>query len=148
MGKNNECEDKKPTLIEVVKKTGEKSLRIESLPSPSKVRSPKNDVEAIKMIDLGQKLIELGIKYVGPKLSYDEKSILQTLSSSVVAKILSKRQVSISPPESESCAHHSPRQNQSTSTSSRNKRRPFNSRSPSPSYKRERFVKTFKLKSV
>ena len=147
-GKNNECEDIKPTLIEVVKKTGEKSLRIESLPSPSKVRSPKNDVEAIKMIDLGQKLIELGIKYVGPKLSYDEKSILQTLSSSVVAKILSKRQVSISPPESESCAHHSPRQNQSTSTSSRNKRRPFNSRSPSPSYKRERFVKTFKLKSV
>ena len=125
-------------------KRSEKSSKIGTLPSPSTIKSPRNDLEAIRMIDLGQKLIELGTQYVGPQLSYDEKNILHTLTSSIVAKIFTKRQVSLPPPGSEFNGHHSPsRHSYSSSSSSRSRRRPFNSRSPSPKYKRERFVKTF-----
>ena len=146
-GRNNECEDIKPAVVDVVPKRSEKSSKSGTLPCPSTIKNPKNDVEAMKMIEIGQKLIELGTQYIGPQLSYDEKNILHTLSSSIVAKIITKRQVSLPPPGSESNGHHhhSPsRHSHSSSSSSRSRRRPFNSRSPSPKCKRERFVETLK----
>jgi len=138
-GRNNECEDVKPTVVEVVTRRNEKSPKTGTLPSPSNINNPKNDVEAIKMLELGQKLLELGTQYIGPQLSFDEKNILHTLKSSIVAKILTKRQVSLPPQGRELNGHHSPaRHSHSSSSSSRSRRRPFNSRSPSPKYKRER----------
>ena len=44
------------------------------LPSAESVRRPQTQAEAIKMIELSQKLLELGLQFVGQQLSQEVRN--------------------------------------------------------------------------
>ena len=134
VGLNNECRDMKPNIerIRIDSRRddggfgrGRSSKREGGLPAPSSVQQPKNDDEAIKMISLAKKLLEVGAGYVGPKLSNHESTLLSLTTQSMISKILTKRRISLPQPSSSNSNGQSSRLQNSKSPSphsSRNKR--------------------------
>jgi len=127
-------EDVKPVVVGRV--FAESKTREGGLPSLESLKEPKNEEDAIKMIQLGEKMLTLGFEYSGSRLNHNEKSVLGTCLSAIISKILIKRGM-------KSNGHHSPpreKKQQEVTPSLGNKRsRDRNSRSPSPhQIKRER----------
>jgi len=131
-------EDVKPVVVGRVVVNGDRKERRGGLPSPETVKAPQNEEEAIKMIELGEKLLTMGLEFSGSRLNHNEKSILGSCLSTIVTKILDKRGMK----PGRSSGHHSPPRDrrQSGNMQPVQKRpRQRNSRSPSPPLvKRER----------
>jgi len=107
------------------------------LPSVESLKAPKNEEEAIKLIQLGEKMLSLGFEFSGSRLNHNEKSVLGTCLSAIMSKILAKR--GMQPVNTN--GHHSPPRGRRQSENTRVQKRPRerNSRSPSPhQVKRER----------
>ena len=69
-GRNRSFEEQKPVVVDVVRgkqRGGDKG----GLPSAESVRRPQTQAEAVKMIELSQKLLELGLQFVGQQLSQE-----------------------------------------------------------------------------
>ena len=69
-GRNRSFEEQKPVVVDVVRgkqRGGDKG----GLPSAESVRRPQTQAEAGKMIELSQKLLELGLQFVGQQLSQE-----------------------------------------------------------------------------
>ena len=128
----------KPVVVGRVVVNGDRKERKGGLPSPETVKAPQNEEEAIKMIELGEKLLTMGLEFSGSRLNHNEKSILGSCLSTIVTKILDKRGMK----PGRSSGHHSPPRDrrQSGNMQPVQKRpRQRNSRSPSPPLvKRER----------
>ena len=107
------------------------------LPSVESLKTPKNEEEAIKLIQLGEKMLTLGFEFSGSRLNHNEKSILGTCLTAIVSKILVKRGMR---PMATNGHHSPPRERRpSESTMVQKRSRDRNSRSPSPRpVKRER----------
>ena len=75
-GRNRSFEEQKPVVVDVVRGkqlqrgSGDKG----GLPSAESVRRPQTQAEAIKMIELSQKLLELGLQFVGQQLSQEVRN--------------------------------------------------------------------------
>ena len=128
-------EDVKPVVVGRVFAEGKQKRG--GLPSVESLKAPKNEEEAIKLIQLGEKMLTLSLEFSGSRLNHNEKSILGTCLTAIVSKILVKRGMQPGQPN----GHHSPprikRQSESTAVQKRTRER--NSRSPSPYVvKRER----------
>ena len=143
-GKNADSLDEKLTVVErVVRGTEERgpgrvggSGRV-SLTSLSSLQTPTDQQEALKMISIAEKLLENGIEYLRPQLNSQEFRLMKMTTSSVFTKLLSKRKETTN-------GHDSPREQSRSENSSGQRRRSFDSRSPSqsaslpPPVKRER----------
>ena len=104
------------------------------MPSVEALKAPKNEEDAIKMIQLGEKLLSMGFEFSGSRLKNNEKSVLGTCLSAIVSKILVKKGLRAN-------GHHSPpRERRQLDSNVVHKRsRDKKSRSPSPHpVKRER----------
>eukprot|EP00092_Neocalanus_flemingeri_P015622 GFUD01016910.1.p1 GENE.GFUD01016910.1~~GFUD01016910.1.p1 ORF type:complete len:552 (+),score=129.19 GFUD01016910.1:89-1744(+) len=125
-------EDIKPVVVGRVFADGKH--RGGGLPSLESLKAPKTEEDAIKMIQLGEKMLSLGFEFSGSRLNHNEKSVLGTCLTTIVSKILEKRGMKAN-------GHHSPpRERRQTENNGVQKRsRDRNSRSPSPHpVKRER----------
>ena len=70
-GRNRSFEEQKPVVVDVVRGKQWGSGDKGGLPSAESVRRPQTQAEAIKMIELSQKLLELGLQFVGQQLSQE-----------------------------------------------------------------------------
>jgi len=131
-------EDVKPVVVGRVFANGDRKEKRGGLPSLETLQAPQNEEEAIKMIQLGEKMLNMGFEFSGSRLNHNEKSILGSCLSTIVTKILDKRGMQ----PARSSGHHSPprvrRQSENMPTAQKRPRQ-RNSRSPSPPIvKRER----------
>ena len=150
-GKNkfrSTLEDRKP---ELVRPAGEErgkrptaTAQSGGLPSVDNVKPPKSEEEAIKMIQLSQKLLVTALES-NSRLKFNELGLAKTFYSTMVEKFAKKRLPSFSSASATATSfngngHHSPPRERRPSTSQSFRRsRERNSRSPSgPPMKRER----------
>ena len=87
-GKGSE-EDSKPVVVGRV--FAENKNRGGGLPSVDSLKAPKNEEDAIKMIQLGEKMLSMGLEFSGSRLNQNERSVLGTCLTAIVSKILVKR---------------------------------------------------------
>ena len=126
-GRNKEgVRDIKPVILGGFGKSERKPAVVSGIPAPSALKAPKNGEEAIKMVQVAQRLMELGTDFIGPQLSYSERSMLKLVADSVVSKIVTKRNVP--PPATQASNGNLP-----SPSSSKSSKRQYNSRSRSPS---------------
>ena len=143
-GKNAEGLEEKLTVVErVVRGTEERGRGREggsrgiSLSSLSSLQPPTDKQEALKMISIAEKLLENGMDFLKPQLSSQELRLMKMTTTSVFTMLFSKGRETTN-------GHDSPREQSRPENSSGQRRRSFNSRSPSqsatlpPPVKRER----------
>eukprot|EP00092_Neocalanus_flemingeri_P020787 GFUD01022523.1.p1 GENE.GFUD01022523.1~~GFUD01022523.1.p1 ORF type:complete len:241 (+),score=52.01 GFUD01022523.1:275-997(+) len=96
------------------------------LPSVERLRVPKNEEDAMKMIQLGEKMLAMGFEFCGSRLNHNEKR-LGTCLTAIVSKIMVKRGMRAN-------GHQSPplKRRQQDSNGVHKRSRDRNSRSPSP----------------
>ena len=101
-----------------------------SLTSLSSLPAPTDQQEALKMISIAEKLLENGMEFLKPELSFQEIRLMKMTTSSVFTKLLSMRREATN-------GHESPREQSRSENSSAHRRRSQDSWSPPP-MKRER----------
>ena len=72
--RNKDFSDRKPVILNCHQRSpevtgGHQKSKGEGLPSPDDVREPRSQAEAVKMLELSQKLVQLGCQYLEPSLS-------------------------------------------------------------------------------
>ena len=74
-GRNKDFPDNKPVILNMSPSSSEASGGVQRssggqrLPAPGEVREPRSQAEAVKMLELSQKLVQLGCQYLEPSLS-------------------------------------------------------------------------------
>jgi len=134
-------EDVKPVVVGRVFADGKEKKG--GLPSVETLRAPKNNEEAVKFIQLGEKMLSLGFEFGGSRLSHNERSVLGTCLTTIMTKIMDKRGMQ----PARANGHHSPprvrRQSESNNIQKRSRQRTSRSPSPHP-VKRERRSPSFR----
>ena len=71
-GRNRDFSDHKPVIVSHVDRkpaeTGGGQLR-SGLPAPGEVRVPRTQAEAVRMLELSQRLMQVSCQFLGPSLS-------------------------------------------------------------------------------
>ena len=70
-GRNRDFSDHKPVILNVDRKPAQASghQRSGGLPAPGEVRVPRTQAEAVRMLELSQRLMQVGCQFLGPSLS-------------------------------------------------------------------------------
>ena len=83
-GRNKDFPDNKPIILNMSQSSSEASGGVQRssggqrLPAPGEVREPRSQAEAVRMLELSQRLMQVGCQYLEPSLSNEVRKICAT----------------------------------------------------------------------